>query len=92
MAERNHNLRVVSSDDPPPLPTVLEEFDKALYSLSGAISVVKTIEAADSSLDWAIRDQAMVVATEKLDDAYDRLDKALLRLGREGSQTREAQS
>lgn len=94
MATCNHTLQVVSSDEPPP-PSVLEQFDKSLYALSCAIAVVKTIEAAiegDSSFDWGVRLQAMAIAVESLDTAFNRLDGNILRLAREGSRPREAQS
>jgi len=62
----------------------VKEFGVALHDLSCAISVVKTLNAAlegdDHTLDCGIRDQVLMVAIERLDAAYNKLDLAIVHL------------
>jgi hypothetical protein len=61
-----------------------KQFDEVLHELCLAISVVKTVQVAiegESELDWAVRDQTLEVAIERLDAAYTRIDLAIVRLG-----------
>lgn len=81
MAKRKRSERVVAPADQA-TRTLREEFGEALYDLSCAISVVKLLDT--SEIDWGIREQATQVAIEKLDAAYNKLDRAIVHLSRDG--------
>jgi hypothetical protein len=90
VAKRNQTVRAVPAGQDS-APSIRSEFDEALYDLSCAISVVKTLNAAlegeDPPLEWGIRDQTMIVAIEGLDAAYNKLDLAIVHLARQDAPT-----
>jgi hypothetical protein len=83
MAKRKHTPAAAAAR-PDPGPTTVAELSEILREFSVAISAIKVArQGLDSpSLDHAIIDQALELAIDSVDDAYDRLDAAIVRIAR----------
>jgi hypothetical protein len=66
----------------------ISELSDILYRFSVAISAIRVAKEALGSprLDHSIVDQALTLAIDGVDDAYDLFDAAIVRLGREGQE------